>query len=246
MIAMINAAMYSKALARIHDSHFGEVARRAAPNIVRILERAQLSHGAVVVEVGCGSGILARYLTDRGYCVTGVDCSAAMIRLARAKAPLAHFRVASLATARIPRCDAVVGVGEVIGYVDGGLPALRSFVDRVRRALNPGGLLIFDFMESAAGRTYPTKTFQGDDWTIAVTAGFDRQTKILTRRIAIVSRFGRHPLPSTETHRIRIYPRRQILELLEDCGFSVEVRRSYGRYRLMRGDVAVVARKPRI
>jgi SAM-dependent methyltransferase len=41
--------------------------------------------GAHLLDVGCGAATpIARYLLDRGYHVTGVDSSAAMLRLARA------------------------------------------------------------------------------------------------------------------------------------------------------------------
>lgn len=50
-----------------------------------------LPEGSAVLDLGCGAGMpIARALSDR-YCVTGVDISQAMIRLARANVPEAHF-----------------------------------------------------------------------------------------------------------------------------------------------------------
>jgi SAM-dependent methyltransferase len=46
---------------------------------------------ARVADLGCGTGTLSLLLTELGYEVTGVDFSAEMIRLARAKAPGATF-----------------------------------------------------------------------------------------------------------------------------------------------------------
>jgi uncharacterized NAD(P)/FAD-binding protein YdhS len=48
---------------------------------------------------------------------------------------------------------------------------------------------------------------------------------------------------SREVHRVRIYDRHAIRRLLEQSGFVVSTSHSYGRYRLLAGDVAVVARK---
>lgn len=234
--------MYSTLLAHAHDTGFAAFSERASPSIARLVGGA-----GAVVEIGCGSGILARHLSDAGHRVLGVDISAAMIRIARARAPRAQFKVAGLSSVAIPRCDAIVAIGEVVTYVEGGLPALRAFFARAHRALRPGGVLIFDFIESARRRTFATRTFQGEDWTMAVRAAFDERTGILTRRMAIVRQSGRQARRSNETHRVRVYQRAAIVSALGECGFAVRAGRSFGRCRLMAGGVAVVARKkPRI
>src|SRR5262252_2705413 len=84
--------MYATDLAYVHDAGFGDLARRAAPEIVRLL-RARGTRRGHLVEVGCGSGISAQHFAASGYRVTGIDRSAAMIRLARQRAPRARFRV---------------------------------------------------------------------------------------------------------------------------------------------------------
>jgi len=234
--------LYSTDLAYVHDAGFDHVASHAAPEIVRMLRAAGIRKGHVV-EVGCGSGTVARHLSDCGYQVSGFDISRAMIRLARAKAPGARLRVGSLTTARIPRCDAVVAVGEVITYVPGGVSEIRRFFNRVFAALAPGGLLLFDFIGSASRRTYSVKSRGGRDWAIASTATFDRSRRILTRRMVILRKIGRRCRRSDEAHEVRVYARRQIRDALERTGFSVRMSQSYGRYRLLPGDVAVEARK---
>ena len=55
--------------------------------------------GAHLLDVGCGAATpIARYLLDRGYHVTGVDSSAAMLRLARANCPKAKFVAGDMVT----------------------------------------------------------------------------------------------------------------------------------------------------
>jgi SAM-dependent methyltransferase len=54
-----------------------------------ILER--LPPGAPVLDVCCGSGHLVNTLAARGFSVTGVDLSPAMVELGRRNAPLATF-----------------------------------------------------------------------------------------------------------------------------------------------------------
>jgi SAM-dependent methyltransferase len=75
-----------------------------------------------VVDLGCGSGLLARYLTARGYDCLGVDPSASMLRIARRTAPGASFVEARAEAVTLPRCVAIVSTGEAITYLSGRLP----------------------------------------------------------------------------------------------------------------------------
>jgi trans-aconitate methyltransferase len=234
--------LYFTDLAVVHDAAFAGLATRAAPAIVRLLHANAIRSGRIV-ELGCGSGITAAHLVSSGYDVLGVDASAAMIHLARRRAPGASFRVASVEATNIPRCVAVIAVGEVVTYLPGGIGTLRGLFRRVHAALEPGGLLIFDFIESAASRTYAIKAKSGDDWMMASNATFDRKRRVLTRNIVVVRRRGRLVRRSSETHHVRIYGRRGIRALLVRTGFSVRLVRSYGRYRLLPGDVVAVAER---
>jgi SAM-dependent methyltransferase len=247
--------LFSTDLAFIHDAGFGDFAERASPEVIRILRRHGIRPSVAsrkatrVVEVGCGSGTLARHLVDEGYEMVGLDVSPAMVRLARRKVPEARFRVRSLADARLPACAAVVAIGEVITYVPARsagmeLPAvLRRFFARAHAALEPGGLLIFDFIESAARRTYQAKAKGGPGWVIAAHAELEDGGRVLARRLITIRRIGRQYRRSQETHRVRIYTRRAVARALTAAGFTSTMSGAYGRYRLMAGDVAVIARK---
>ena len=232
--------LYSTDLAYIHDAGFGGFARRAAPEVVRILRAHGIRRGRIV-DVGCGSGILARHLLDAGYDVYGFDQSAAMIRLARVRAPAARLRVASLTRANLPACRAVLAVGEIITYVPKGV---GTFFRRVHAALEPGGLFVFDFIESAERRTYAARTVEDAGWSLVARADLSASGRILTRRLTATRLIGNRWRRTRETHRVRIYGRHEIERALAGAGFSARIRRSYGRYRLMPGDVAVIARKP--
>ena len=257
--------MYSTDLAYIHDAAFRGLTEGAASAIIRLLHDHGIRSGRIV-EAGCGSGILARRLVDAGYDVIGFDASPAMIRLARAnvrgarrgaeaRSGKATFRVASLERVRMPRCAAVIAIGEVITYAR----SLRPFFRRVSTAVRTGGLFIFDFIESADRRTYPRRSRAGADWAIVSQANVNRAGTILTRRITTFRKIGGTPNPerrtrnqeprttgyrrSHEVHRVRIYRRDELARMLTDAGFRFTMRRSYGSYRLLPGDVAVVAER---
>src|SRR5215472_14426807 len=112
---MTSVPYYQEDLAWVHHLGYGQLAERAAPGILGLLRRADLGHGASVLEVGCGSGRLARALANAGYAVLGVDASPPMVELARKHAPAARFEVRSLPTGKptgapggLPAADAVV------------------------------------------------------------------------------------------------------------------------------------------
>jgi SAM-dependent methyltransferase len=107
------AAFYARDLAHVHDAGFGDFARGAAPGALRRLRLAGIADG-LVVDLGCGSGIWPRILTDAGYDVLGIDYSEEMLALARRRAPAARFRRASAFDARLPRCRAITALGEVL------------------------------------------------------------------------------------------------------------------------------------
>ena len=50
---------------------------------------------------------------------------------------------------------------------------------------------------------------------------------------------------SIETHHVHVDSRREMVSALTDVGFSVGMGRSFGRVRLLRGDVAVIVTKER-
>jgi SAM-dependent methyltransferase len=204
---------------------------------VRLFRQSGLDRG-FVVEFGCGGGTVARHLTDHGYSVLGIDQSPAMIRLARRNAPRARFKVGSLATATLPRCDAIVALGEVVSYNSKQEDLLRFF-RRAGTVLRPGGLLVFDFIESAEGRTFKAKSRAGEDWAIVIRA--TAKGRVLTRHITTFRKIGRHYRRSREIHHVRLYNRSEIATALRGAGFTVTLRRSIGRVRLIRGDLLAIA-----
>ncbi len=54
--------------------------------------------GNKILDLGCGPGILSKYLSDLGYDVTGVDFAEQMISIARGIAPDAKFIVSDVAS----------------------------------------------------------------------------------------------------------------------------------------------------
>src|SRR6266849_1648814 len=139
-------SFYGPEQAQIHHTAFGDLAETAAARLVGELHDAGHRRGTVV-DLGCGSGILARLLTVAGYAAHGVDLSADMIGLARRNAPGATFEHGSLLDAELPPAVAVTAIGEALNYatdVRVGTDALREVFRRVRTSLDGGGVFLFD------------------------------------------------------------------------------------------------------
>src|SRR5215208_3949931 len=159
---------YEHDLAYVHDAGFGELARGAAKVVVDELGKAGRNDG-LVVDLGCGSGILAAEVLDRGYDVLGVDLSPDLLEIARTRAPGARFEQGSLWEAEIPPCAAVTAVGEALNYVfdeRAGHDAVTSLIRRVHDALEPGGVFVFDVAGPGRERgPGPRRDWtEGDDW----------------------------------------------------------------------------------
>jgi len=241
------AAGYRDDLAYIHDTGFGHFANGSAPGLLALLRRAAIND-ALVVDLGCGSGIWARHLTDAGYDVLGIDYSAPMIALARKNAPRATFRHGSYLTVDLPSCAAVTSIGECLNYLfdDTTVNSLSRLFARVHAALRPGGLFVFDVLEPGQlGGVAPVRRYRtGDDWAVLVEVEEDAARQVLTRRITSFRKVGRLYRRSEEVHRVRLYEGRELAQRLAQLGFRVQTRRGYGQFRLGRAHVVLLARKP--
>jgi SAM-dependent methyltransferase len=237
--------LYRRDLAHIHDDSFGEIARSASPVLLGALERAGLVEG-LVIDLGCGSGLFAEPLVAAGYDVLGYDVSRPMLALARRRAPKATFRLDSLHEAPLPRAIAVTGIGETFSYfVRRPLSeaALARLFERIRRALLPGGILLFDM--PAPGRVRgggPVKNhFVEKDWAILVTTEEDSKRRILTRQIVSFRRRGSSYRRSEEMHYQRLFEKSRVLALLRAAGFRARALGGYGGIRFPRGLVGYIA-----
>jgi SAM-dependent methyltransferase len=239
-------AAYDRDLAYIHDTGFTGFARKAAPGLLRMLLENRIA-GGLVVDAGCGSGVWARELTDRGYRVLGIDISAYMIRLAREQAPSAEFQVGSFLGAALPPCDAVTSIGECVNYAfdrRSGKQGLAEFFRRVYRALRPGGVFIFDIVEPGVADGASQRRFlEGADWAILLEVREDRRRKILTRQIVSFRRVGKAYRRSEEIHRLHLYSGSELLAELGRAGFKARLLSGYGRFRFAPAHVGFLARK---
>jgi len=238
---------YQQDLAYIHDAGFRDYALNAAPGLLSILARNKI-RGGLVVDLGCGSGRWALKLNCAGYQVLGIDQSRSMIRLAREIAPASKFRVGSLLSVELPACRAVTSIGECLNYRfdnRNSRAQLMRLFRRVYRALEPGGVFIFDIAEPSRlpAKTPQQRWLEGPDWAVLVSVDGDRRRHLLDRRIVCYRKLGNLYRRSEELHQLRLYRAADLMQELANMGFQVRGLDWYGRFRLPPAIRGILARK---
>jgi SAM-dependent methyltransferase len=181
MSAMREEPYYRPDLARIHHLGFGFHADDCAPGILALLEPVR-EHGGLVVELGCGTGLLTRYLVDAGHRVIATDASPAMLDIARGYAGDAlEIRRLVLPDDPIPEADAVVAIGHPISYLPDE-PAIDRALAAAAGALRPGGILavnLCDLTWASERSDWRARGWVGDDWALVTESSSPRPDRFV-------------------------------------------------------------------
>lgn len=109
--------------------------------------------GDRVLDLGCGTGVLAEILAERGLRVTGVDLSEEMLVIARRRCRTQRSSIAFLQGDVLKDRFAgpypvVSASGEIVNHLETGRKVERYFVN-VFRHVQPGGVFLFDAIQRA-------------------------------------------------------------------------------------------------
>lgn len=238
---------YREDLSWIHDLGFGDLARNAAERLLQQLAADGVTEG-LVVDLGCGSGILAEAVCNSGYDVLGIDISPAMIEMARRRVPEASFRCEPLLSAVLPPCAAVVAVGECFNYrfdQRNSGEQLRGLFGRIHDALAPGGVFLFD--AAGPGRVPGEGALKthvdGGDWALLMHAEEDLVAGRVTRCITSFRRVGDFFRRDDECHELDLWPPDALETDLRQAGFFVQVLDDYAGHALPPGLKGFLARR---
>lgn len=239
-----SAPYYRSDLALVHDLGFGSHADRCAPGILALLEPVRQRRG-LVLELGCGTGLLTRRLVDAGHRVIATDASPAMLDRARRAVPNAELRQLVLPDDPLPRADAVVAIGHVLNYLsDQG--AVARAVAAMAGALRPGGVLAFDLCDlgwAEAHRDDPDLARIEDDWAIFTRFSLPRADRFVREITTFVRDQDGSWRRDDERHENVLVDASQVAALLESHGVDVVVGASFGVEELPAGLVTVVGSK---
>lgn len=178
------------------------------------------------VDLACGTGSVALLLAQKGLQVIGVDLSEEMLTVASQKAqgmekpPM--FVRQPLQKLRLPKgVDMAVCALDSLDYLtdpDDCALAIR----RVYKALNPGGIFLFDVNTPEKLRAMDGQVFlDEDDDVYCVWRGeFDKKTNICSYGMDLFQRRGITWERFFEEHREYAYSQQQLTAYLKDAGFT--------------------------
>jgi SAM-dependent methyltransferase len=233
---MNRPALYREDLAFVHHEGFGDFARAAGPELLRLLRKANLRRGTLV-DLACGSGLSASLAQRSGFTVIGVDQSPAMVRVARRVAPHARFHCRSLHDFELPACDVVTILSERLNYLSAGEEPVRrldGLFARIAGALRPGGFLIFDVMVAGGTRMNYRNWREGQSWAVLFEVQEKPSQRLLVRTIVTFRKAQTTWRRAQEMHRLQLFTRTEVLRGLRHAGLSVRIARRYGHFILRR------------
>ena len=190
-----------------------------------ILAREGLSP-RTAVDLACGTGSVALRLAQRGLQVTAVDLSWEMLMVAQQKAAEAdvypQFACQPLQQLRLPRgVDLAVCALDSIDYILDPKDCELA-IQRIFKALNPGGCFIFDVNTPEKLRAMDGQVFLDEDEDVyCVWRGeFDEGTNVCSYGMDLFQRQGDLWQRSFEEHREYAYSADQLVGYLKNAGFT--------------------------
>ncbi len=178
------------------------------------------------LDLACGTGSVALILAQMGYRVIGVDLSEEMLTVAQQRAmeqencPM--FVCQKLQQLYLPRgVDLAVCALDGLDYILDPTDC-KEAIRRVYKALNPGGIFIFDVNTPEKLRAMDGQTFlDEDDDVYCVWRGeFDEETNICSYGMDLFQRQGNLWHRSFEEHKEYAYSVEQLTEYLKAAGFT--------------------------
>ena len=225
-----------EALAASYDRLTNDVDYGATVAFYREILTAEGLRPRTAVDLACGTGTVSILLAQQGLQVIGVDMSEEMLTVAQQKASdmdnPPRFVCQHLQKLVLPRgVDLAVCALDSLDYITAPNDCAEA-IRRVYRALNPGGIFIFDVNTPEKLRAMDGQVFlDEDDDVYCVWRGeFDEKTNICSYGMDLFQRQGRLWRRSFEEHREYAYSTEQLTGYLKAAGFTNI--RVYGDRRL--------------
>lgn len=215
-----------KALAASYDRLTNDVDYEAVVAFYNQILQREGVKPRTAVDLACGTGSVAIILAKQGLRVTAVDMSEDMLTVASQKASgmenPPRFVCQPLQALRLPRgVDLAVCALDSLDYITDPADCAQA-MKRIYKALNPGGIFVFDVNTPEKLRAMDGQVFlDEDDDVYCVWRGeFDKKTNICSYGMDLFQREGECWYRSFEEHQEYAYSQEQLTDFLKDAGFT--------------------------
>ena len=214
------------ALAASYDRLTNDVDYAAVVDFYRQILQAEGLQPRTAVDLACGTGSVALLLAQQGLQVTAVDMSEEMLSIAAQKAqdmvqpPV--FVCQQLQQLSLPKgVDLAVCALDSMDYITDPAHCAQA-IQRIYRALNPGGCFIFDVNTPEKLRAMDGQVFLDEDEDVYCVwrGSFDPDTNICSYGMDLFQREGAKWVRSAEEHCEYAYSAEQLTEYLKAAGFT--------------------------
>ncbi len=213
-------------LAKSYDRLTNDVDYEATFAFYREILNREGLHPRTAVDLACGTGSVTAILAREGFDTIGVDMSEEMLTEAFMKVSdmenPPRFVCQKLQELHLPRgVDLAVCALDSLDYITNPADCAEA-IRRVYKALNPGGIFIFDVNTPEKLRAMDGQVFlDEDDDVYCVWRGeFDEETNICSYGMDLFQREGEAWTRSFEEHREYAYSENQLRDYLKAAGFT--------------------------
>lgn len=222
-VSIVSLSSYDP-IAEMYHSLWADWYLPAAMPALERLFFANVPATAKVMDVCCGSGHVTQELIRRGYQVTAVDASAGLIEIARRDWPNVDWRVQDVRRLDVEQGQyaAALSTFDSLNHVGNADDLYAAFVG-VHRALEPGGIFVFDMNLQEAFLTDVNRwTVEVADTKVSLIRGtFDPGTKIARTELVWFVQEESSPLWRQQRSVVeqRSFTQQEILLALGKAGF---------------------------
>lgn len=184
--------------------------------------------GERILELGCGTGTFTFLMEEKGYQITGIDCSKDMVDVARAKARKnrnkSRFLLQDMRMLELnEKFDCVISICDSMNYMQD-LCDLDAVFSSVAKVLDDEGLFLFDmkteaFFEELGENVFTDETEKGDYiWKNF----YDKENRDNFYELSIyVHKKNNLYTKYMEEHLQHVFTRSEVVELARENGFEV-------------------------
>jgi SAM-dependent methyltransferase len=211
----------------LYEHQFPDPEHRAARFVHDIITRFDTT-GRDLLDIGCGTGRDAGWLSRKGYKVSGVDSSANMLEHVREHHPEVDVTQADMREFDLGRSfDVITCLDSAMLYCHTNAD-LEAFLGRCRAHLQPSGLLIAEMRNGAFflgntelldGVRTRSVTWRGTEYTSHTELWIDHAAQLLRRKRTWEWAGIEQPLVQRSAWRL-LFPQ-ELRHLLDRAGFEV-------------------------